>query len=160
LAILRAEFHRGMMQQQHTMQSSSTRLQTRSNPRSLIRIHATFSPNHITSHNNQSLVDRTAPSALAAQTAAASRLQQQQRRQQQQQRSLVAAAATAKKQAARAPAGKGFGNPNKLASKTTSNATRKCPCGSGQLYPVSPRQTTLLFHFVHFVHSFWLLNKQ
>jgi hypothetical protein len=117
------------------MQSSSSRLQARSKARSAVPIQANFFPTHVTKHNVSS-ADRTAPSALAAaHPAPASRLQQQQQ-QQQQQRGLVAAAA-AKKQAARSTAGKGFGNPDKLASKASSNANRKCPCGSGQLYPVS-----------------------
>jgi hypothetical protein len=146
LVILTALFDSSMMLQQHTMQSSSTRLQTCSSLRSSIHIHASLSHNHSPSLHRL-IADRTGPSALAAQSAPASRQQQQQ---QQQQRCLVATAAAAKKQAARAPAGKGFGNPNKLASKATSNASRKCPCGSGQLYPVSPHhhEIWLLFGFV------------
>jgi hypothetical protein len=120
------------MLQQPLVSSSSTRLQARCSARCL----ALNSPPAHLPHRIHTLAQHDAPSALTAcpsatlaGAAAGSR---------QQQRCRVATAA-AKKQAARRPAGKGFGNPNKLASKATSNASRKCPCGSGQLYPVSAR---------------------
>ena len=37
---------------------------------------------------------------------------------------------------AAAAAGKGFGNPSKIASKSSSKGKRRCPCGSGQPYEV------------------------